>query len=130
VLLPLLLLLRHHPVATYVLIAPCIVFVYISMAKQKGSSSSKKPKHSNDANRSNAKGGKGQRDAATVSEAALQLSAWFLQPLLTRLRGCVLQVRRLKMYNTRAKRDKQGHILHEVSEVADGFLITVQQICV
>jgi hypothetical protein len=37
------------------------------MPKSKGSGSGKKPKHSNDANRSNAKGGKGQRDAATVS---------------------------------------------------------------
>eukprot|EP00775_Hariotina_reticulata_P005449 gene5449-5682_t len=59
------------------------------MAKNKGRTAapaSRQPKHSNDASRSN-KGAKGQRDASTV--------------------------RRLKMYNTRAVRDKKGRIIHE-----------------
>jgi len=57
------------------------------MAKDKQGGSGRKPKNSMDANRANKTSSSGMRDAATV--------------------------RRLKMYNTRAKRDKSGKILHE-----------------
>lgn len=79
-LLLLLLLCSHHcccrplcvPRARVYLTTTCTT----TMAKNKGGGGSgKKPKHSNDANRSNAKGSKGgQRDAATVSAQAFVLT--------------------------------------------------------
>ena len=107
------------------------------MGKQLTKSADKrKPKHGLDAARPSASK-KGQRDAATVScrskPAHLQnagacrrctpqlmpgnslLSAAVSDP------GCSLcgQVRRLKMYSNKAKRDKKGKIIHQV-------LLTIQ----
>ena len=103
-----------------------------TMAKGKGKSPAKpgaaragKPKHSNDANRPS-KGSGGQRDASTVRPCVGK-------PLATAcmaIRTCdhtaggpcrlLLQVRRLKMYKTKAIRDKKGHIIHEVRVLRAG----------
>ena len=81
---------------------------------------SRKPKHSRDASRPS-KGGKGQRDAATVRSihpicfefACLSgRLAYILQAFLKSI--LYMQVRRLKMYSKTAKRDKTGKIIHQV----------------
>ena len=79
---------------------------------------SRKPKHSNDSSRPSktpvGKGGKEHRDASTVSAYA-NLCIVKLTVFLIHL--FCMQVRRLNMYKTRAKRDKKGKVIHEVSLV-------------
>ena len=91
-----------------------------SMAKAKKVrvADTRKPKHPLDANRP-AKGGRNQRDAATVWVFILLYLCGLLVHPVTRRRGaevCAanLQVRRLNMYKKTATRDKRGKILHQV----------------
>lgn len=90
------------------------------MAKNKKDSKSSLPtkgKHSNDANRSNTANKNGMRTASTVGKSCL--CCWLL---FARSPCCVLscvgetlaQVRRLSMYNSKAKRNREGKIISQV----------------
>lgn len=78
---------------------------------------SRKPKHSNDSSRPSktpvGKGGKEHRDASTV--CSYHRVRFAEVDVFLILLFC-LQVRRLNMYKTRAKRDKKGKVIHEVSK--------------
>ena len=93
--------------------------------KGKNPTDTRKPKHSNDQGRSNAKAKDGMRDAATVRFVILSLDSGCycqLSCIFTCLlsffqsTNCLdfylsLQVRRLAMYNNKAKRDRKGRII-------------------
>ena len=90
---------------------------------------SRKPRHSNDAERPS-KGGKNLRDAATVCmRSSLLTFHCSVVPCVNALSldmlgvavsarvsdsGMTPQVRRLNMYKKRAKRDKKGKLIHQV----------------